>query len=69
MHVKVRELLAKAAYHGITRRAIAKRAGMGPTTFTAWRTSTPRLDTLDRAEQALNELIAIQGFKSEKVES
>lgn len=37
MHIKVRELLAKAAYHGITRREIADRAGMGQATFTTWK--------------------------------
>lgn len=68
MHIKVRELLAKAVYHGITRREIADRAGMGQATFTTWKKSSPRLDTFDRATQALDELIAIQGLQREKVE-
>lgn len=57
MHVKVRELLALAAYHGITRKAIVKKANLAPTTFTNWKTSVPRLDTLERAQEALYELI------------
>lgn len=69
MHIKVRELLAKAAYHGVTRRAIAAQAGMAETTFTTWRKSSPRLDTLDRANQALDEIIAIRGLQREKMES
>jgi len=69
MHIKVRELLAKAAYHGITRRDIAKQGGLAVTTFTNWRKSAPRLDTLDRATQALDELITIRGLQREKVES
>lgn len=69
MHIKVKELLAKAAYHGITRKEIATHAGLAVTTFTNWRTSSPRLDTLDRANQALDELIAIQGPNHEKMES
>lgn len=57
MHVKVKELLAKAAYNGITRKAISARAGIAPSSFTNWRNKNPRLDTLDKAEKALEELI------------
>ncbi len=69
MHIKVRELLAKAAYNGITRKAIAARGNLSPTIFTTWRTVIPRLDTLDRAEKALDDLIALKGLSVEKVES
>lgn len=69
MHIKVRELLAKAAYNGITRTAIAKRGNLSATIFTTWRTVVPRLDTLDRAEKALDDLIALKGLSVEKVES
>lgn len=68
MHVKVRELLAKAAYHGITRRAIAQQAGLAVTTFTNWKKSAPRIDSLDRATKALDQLIAIQDLQREKME-
>ena len=57
MHVQVRELLAKAAYHGITRTAIAKKANIAPTTFTNWKTKSPRMDTFDKASKALDKLI------------
>lgn len=57
MHVKVKELLALAAYNGITRKEIAEKAGIASSTFTNWKTKTPRLDTLDKAEKALQELI------------
>lgn len=60
MHVKVKELLAKAAYNGITRKAISARAGIAPSSFTNWRNKNPRLDTLDKAEKALNDLIALK---------
>lgn len=69
MHIKVRELLAKAAYNGITRKAIAARGNLSPTIFTTWRTTVPRLDTIDRAEKALGELIALKELTGEKVES
>ena len=69
MHVKVRELLAKAAYHGITRREIAKQGNLAVTTFTNWRKAIPRIDTLCRAEKALDEIIAIKGLSGEKMES
>lgn len=68
MHIKVRELLAQAAFHGITRKAIAKQGGLAVTTFTNWRKATPRLDTLERAQQALDELIQMKGLASEKME-
>lgn len=68
MHVQVRELLAKAAYNGITRSAIAARAKIAPTTFTNWKTKSPRLDTFDKAKKALDELIVLRGLTSEKVE-
>jgi transposase len=68
MHIKVRELLAKAAYHGITRREIAKKAGLAITTFTNWKHCSPRLESLDRATKALDQLIAIQDLQREKME-
>lgn len=68
MHIQVRELLAKAAYNGVTRSAIARRAKLAPTTFTNWKTRNPRIDTLDKAKKALDELIALKGLTDEKVE-
>ena len=68
MHIQVRELLAKAAYNGITRRAIVAKANLAPTTFTNWKTRNPRIDTLDKAKKALDELIALKGLTDEKVE-
>lgn len=68
MHTRVRELLGMAAYWGITRRAIAKKAGIAETTFTKWKTRYPRLSTLEKAEQALEQLIQERGLLSEKVE-
>jgi hypothetical protein len=68
MHIKVRELLAQAAFHGITRRDIAKQGGLAVTTFTNWRKATPRLDTLERAQAALDQLIQIKGLRGEKME-
>lgn len=69
MHTRVRELLGMAAYWGITRRQIASRAGIAETTFTKWKTRYPRLSTLEKAEQALEDLIRERGLLSEKVES
>lgn len=69
MHTRVRELLGMAAYWGITRRAIAKKAGIAETTFTNWRNNCPRLTTLERAEAALEKLIEERGLLSEKMES
>lgn len=68
MHIKVRELIAKAAYHGITRNEIATRAKIGSATFTSWKKRSPRLDTFDKASKALDELIVLRGMTSEKVE-
>ena len=69
MHIKVRELLAKAAFYGITRSAIAAQAKLAPTIFTNWKKVTPRLDTLDRATKALDDLITLKELTGEKVES
>ena len=69
MHTRVRELLGVAAYWGITRRAIAKKAGIAETTFTNWRNNCPRLTTLEQAERALEQLIEERGYLNEKVES
>ena len=69
MHTRVRELLGMAGYWGITRRDIAKKAGIAETTFTNWRTGVPRLTTLEQAEAALEKLIEERGLLSEKVES
>lgn len=69
MHTRVRELLGMAAYWGITRREIAAKAGIAETTFTKWKTRYPRLATLEKAEQALEDLIRERGLLSEKVES
>lgn len=69
MHTRVRELLGMAAYWGITRREIAAKAGIAETTFTKWKTRYPRLSTLEKAEQALEDLIHERGLLSEKVES
>ena len=63
MHVQVRELLAKAAYNGITRKAIAERAKIAPSSFTNWRNKSPRLDTLNKAAQALDEIIELKADK------
>ena len=69
MHTRVWELLGMAAYWGITRREIAAKAGIAETTFTKWKTRYPRLSTLEKAEQALEDLIRERGLLSEKVES
>lgn len=61
MHVHVRELLARAAYNGITRKQIAEKAGIAQTTFTKWKSNTPRLDTLAKANKALDELVELKG--------
>ena len=68
MHTRVRELLGMAGYWGITRRDIANKAGICESTFTKWRTGYPRLSTLEKAEQALEQLIQERGLLSEKVE-
>lgn len=58
MDIEVRNLISEAAFHGITRKAITERAGIAPTSFTNWRTKSPNLGTLKKAEKALQELIA-----------
>jgi len=63
MQIEVRELLAKAAYNGITRKAIAERAKIAPSSFTNWRNKSPRLDTLNKAAQALDEIIELKAAK------
>ena len=68
MHIQVRELLAKAAYNGITRGQIAAKANLAPTTFTNWKKRNPRIDSLDRAKKALDELIALKGLIDEEME-
>lgn len=67
MEVQVRELLSKAAYHGITRKAIVEKAGIAITSFTNWRSKSPRLSTLNKASIALDELIK-ERAASEEVE-
>lgn len=67
MEVQVRELLSKAAYHGITRKAIVEKAGIAITSFTNWRNKSPRLSTLNKASIALDELIK-ERAASEEVE-
>lgn len=68
MDIQVRELLAKAAYHGITRKDIAIRAGIALTSLSNWKEKSPRLSNLNKAINALEELIVEQGADSEKVE-
>lgn len=60
MHDQVKELLAWAAYNGITRKAISEKAGIAASSFTNWRTKSPRLDTLDKASKALDELVKMK---------
>lgn len=68
MEVQVRELLSRAAFHGITRKAIVEKAGIAVTSFTNWKYKSPRLSTLNKASIALDELIA-ERAGNEKVES
>lgn len=68
MEVQVRELLSKAAYHGITRKDIVEKAGIAIASFSNWRNTKPRAATFDRAKVALDQLIA-ERAGDEKVES
>jgi len=68
MEVQVRELLSKAAYYGITRKAIVEKAGIAITSFTNWRNKSPRISTFNRASAALDQLIAERAY-NEKMES
>jgi hypothetical protein len=68
MQIEVREILALAAYNGITRKAIVERAGIAPTSFTNWKTKSPNLKTLNKARNALDDLIALKALAREKVE-
>lgn len=69
MDIQVRELLAEAAYHGITRREIAERAQIASTSFSNWKVKSPRLSTLNKAKQALQEIIDQRGRERDEVES
>jgi len=68
MHIEVRKLIAKAAFHGITRSEIAMQANLASTIFTSWKKSSPRLDSIDRANKALDDLISLKELRGEKVE-
>lgn len=57
MDIEVRELLARAAFNGITRKAIADKAGISANSFSNWRTKSPNLGTLKKAKAALDDLI------------
>ena len=57
MDIEVRNLLSQAAFHGITRKAIADKAGISANSFSNWRTKSPNLATLKKASQALEDLI------------
>jgi hypothetical protein len=66
MDIQVRHILSKAAFHGITRDAITKRAAIAPSSFTNWKTKNPNITTLNKAIVALDEIIA--ELENEKVE-
>lgn len=68
MDFEVRQLLSQAAFHGITRKEIATRAGISANSFTNWKYKSPNLGTLKKAIRALDDIIAEQGAAREKVE-
>lgn len=68
MDFEVRQLLSQAAFHGITRKEIATRAGISANSFTNWKYKSPKPRTLNKAMKALDDIISEQGAAREKVE-